>query len=476
MRRRRWLAALGGAGLSGMAGLSGPSGLAGLAGLPGIGTLGAATRSVTRDGTGAAVQGPGVGTRAASGPVSADPLGAMHAVLAATTGTVFDALWSDPRFELQLIYTRVDRLEPLAMGLGQTLRQAAGASPAAPQLTHFRRGVEAQRWFAPASLVKLPVAALALERIAESAPQGVTRESPFALDTTLRCMQAAAAETESVARAIRRMFVVSENQAFNRLYEMLGQNRIHQRFAALGLPHSRVINRIAPCSPGENRVTGAITFLDSGRRVLARIEGETAQQARRFPHGRALKGRAWVEGGKILPGPRDFSERNFIPLDEAHRMLIALVMPEALPPAQRFALDADAHVFLRQCMGMLPAECTDPLYRAGDFPETFSKYLIGGAGLAALPPGVRSFNKVGRSFGYLSDCAYLVDAVRGAEFFLSASVYVNRDDVLNDGRYEYQETGWPFLAALGRAALDVDAARARAQPAALLGADGRFSL
>ena len=464
MKRRRWLAALGGAGLSGLPGLSG---------LSGIDTLGAATQPATRHGGGATVPGTGLGTHAATGPLSADPLGAMHAALAATTGTVFDALWSDPRFELQLIYTRVDRPPPLAAG--QTLRQAAGASPGAPQLTHFRRGVEAQRWFAPASLVKLPVAALALERIAELAPQGVTRESRFALATPLRCMQAAAAETESVARAIRRMFVVSENEPFNRLYEMLGQNRIHQRFAAIGLPHSRVINRIAPCSPGENRVTGAITFLDSGRRVLARIEGETAQEARRFPHGRALKGRAWAEGGKILPGPRDFSERNFIPLDDAHRMLIALVMPEALPPAQRFALDADAHVFLRECMGMLPAECADPLYRAGDFPETFSKYLIGGSGLAALPPGVRSFNKVGRSFGYLSDCAYLVDAVRGAEFFLSASVYVNQDDVLNDGRYEYQETGWPFLAALGRAALDVDAARARAQPAALLGADGRFS-
>ena len=402
-----------------------------------------------------------------------DPLVAMRAVMQ-MAGAPFDAVWRDPRFELQVIYTRIERRAPASTAASLGTPEAAPA----PVLTPHRFGVAPQRWWAPASLVKLPVAALALERVSELAARGakgLTRDTPFALRSAMRCVQVSAAERESVARAIRRMFVVSENEPFNRLYEMLGQNRIHQRFAAMGLAHSRVINRIAPCSPADNRITGAVEFLDAGERVLARIEGETAQELRRFPHGKALKGSAWVEGGKTIPGPHDFSDRNFIPLDDAHRMLIALVTPEALPLAQRFALDDDALIFLRQCMGMLPAECPDPLYDARDFPETYSKYLLGGSGLAPLPPQVRSFNKVGRSFGYLSDCAYVVDAARGAEFFLSASLYVNEDGVLNDGRYEYKETGWPFLAALGRAALEVDAARPRAQPSVRLGADGRFA-
>ncbi len=396
-----------------------------------------------------------------------EPFRTIRAVMQ-VEGNGPDIVWRDPRFELQLVYTRIDR-EP---------RPSPGVRPAAPRLTHFRFGVEPQRWFAPASLVKLPVAALALERVSELASRGaggLTRDTLFALRNPLRCVQAAAAESESVARAIRRMFVVSENEPFNRLYELLGQNRIHQRFAAMGLPHSRVINRIAPCSAADNRVTGAVEFLDAGQRVLARVEGETAQ-THRFPHGKALKGSAWVEGGKTIPGPRDFSERNFMPLDEAHRMLIALVSPEALPAAQRFLLDADALAFLRQCMGMLPSECVEPVYNPRDYPDSYSKYLLGGSGLVPMPVGVRSFNKVGRSFGYLSDCAYIVDSARGAEFFLSASVYVNEDDVLNVGRYEYKETGWPFLAALGRAALAVDAARPRAQPFVGLDADDRFQI
>jgi hypothetical protein len=196
---------------------------------------------------------------------------------------------------------------------------------------------------------------------------------------------------------------------------------------------------------------------------------------RSFPHGQALKGRGWVEGRNTTLGPRDFSASNFMPLDDAHRMLIALVLPEALPAPQRFRLDAATHVFLRHCMGMLPSECSDPVYDPRFYPATHSKYLLGGAGLAALPAGVRSFNKVGRSFGYLSDCAYLCDTARGAEFFLSVSLYVNEDDLLNDGKYEYRSVGWPFLAALGRAALEADVARPRAHPFVPLGADGRFA-
>lgn len=400
-----------------------------------------------------------LGTVAASAPdlcaaQARDPLAAMRAA----TGARFAEPWSAARFELQVLYTRIDR-----------------RPGAAPLLTHFRQGVMPERWFAPASLVKLPIAALALERVADLAARGVDRDTPFVLRGPPRCAQPAAAETESVARAIRRMFVVSENDPYNRLYELLGQDRIHARLGDIGCPMSRIISRIAQCSPADNRSTGAVDFVDPEGRTRARIDADVTPIERRFPHGRALKGRAWVERGKAIPGPHDFSTTNFMPLDEAHRMLIALVLPEAVAPEQRFRLDASAHDYLRQCMGMLPAECADPVYDAGDFPASYSKYLLGGSGLAALPPGVRSFNKVGRSYGYLADCAYISDTARGAEFFLSASIYVNEDDVLNDGKYEYRETGWPFFAALGRAALEVDVARARAHPFVPLGADGRFA-
>ena len=400
-----------------------------------------------------------LGSLAASVPVASgaqadDPFAALRRA----SGARFAELWTDPRFELQVLYTRIDR-----------------RPGAAPLLAHFQHGLAPERWFAPASLVKLPVAALALERVQQLAPRGVGADTAFTLRGAPPCAQAAAAETESVARAIRRMFVVSENEPYKRLYELLGQDLMHARLAALGCPMSRIIARIAACAPAANRATGALDFIDADGRTLVRIDAASSPIERRFPHGRAQKGSAWVERGKSTPGPRDFSTSNFMPLDEAHRLLIAVVLPEAVAPAQRFDLAPAAHDYLRHCMGMLPAECADPVYAAADYKPTHAKYLLGGAGQATLPDGVRSFNKVGRSFGYLADCAYISDAARGAEFFLSASLYVNADDVVGDGRYEYAEQGWPFLAALGRAALEFDVARPRAHRFAALGADGRFA-
>jgi hypothetical protein len=37
------------------------------------------------------------------------------------------------------------------------------------------------------------------------------------------------------------------------------------------------------------------------------------------------------------------------------------------------------------------------------------------------------------------------DTVNKVEFFLSASIYVNKNEILNDGIYEYDAIGFPFL-------------------------------
>jgi hypothetical protein len=42
-----------------------------------------------------------------------------------------------------------------------------------------------------------------------------------------------------------------------------------------------------------------------------------------------------------------------------------------------------------------------------------------------------------------------VDYESGVEFFVSAVVYVNEDQILNDDKYETEEVGLPFFAELG---------------------------
>jgi hypothetical protein len=68
-----------------------------------------------------------------------------------------------------------------------------------------------------------------------------------------------------------------------------------------------------------------------------------------------------------------------------------------------------------------------------------------------IPDHIKIYNKVGNAYGYLIDCAYIEDSVNDIGFFLSAVIHVNKNKIYNDGQYEYEEVGIPFLAKLGRA-------------------------
>ena len=67
-----------------------------------------------------------------------------------------------------------------------------------------------------------------------------------------------------------------------------------------------------------------------------------------------------------------------------------------------------------------------------------------------MPSHVRVFNKVGWSYGFLTDVSYVADFKNNVEYMLSATVYVNSDNVVNDGKYDYKEVGYPFLYELGQ--------------------------
>ncbi len=55
-----------------------------------------------------------------------------------------------------------------------------------------------------------------------------------------------------------------------------------------------------------------------------------------------------------------------------------------------------------------------------------------------------------------------VDFEKGVEFLLTAVVLINDNGIFNDGVYEYDEVGFPFLAELGRVIYEYELKRQRA--------------
>ena len=140
----------------------------------------------------------------------------------------------------------------------------------------------------------------------------------------------------------------------------------------------------------------------------------------------------------------------------------ALVLfPESVPPARRLRLLPADYALLREALSQLPRQSQHPRYDAAHYPDTYAKFLLGGGGIAPLPPGVRVFNKIGQAYGFLIDNAYIQDETNGVEFLLSAVLYVNADGVLNDDIYEYDRIGFPFLRDLGRRVYEAECRHAR---------------
>jgi hypothetical protein len=68
---------------------------------------------------------------------------------------------------------------------------------------------------------------------------------------------------------------------------------------------------------------------------------------------------------------------------------------------------------------------------------------------------------VGDAYGYLIDNAYIVDFKNGVEFMLSAVINANTDGVYNDGVYEYDQLGYPFMRDLGKVVYEYELTRVR---------------
>lgn len=358
------------------------------------------------------------------------------------------------KYELQIIYTQINR-----------------DAQNRPSFTVHTYHLDPTQYFNPASLVKLPVAALSLEKLHQLNLPAVTHRTIMATGTAYRCQTpvpfAASADSDRVATVgnyVKRMLLVSDNTAYNRLYEFLGQRPLNERLAELGYPNTRITRRFAPCDTLANRHTNPISF--------HRPQGDTVyKEAAKFnpipyasPLGQVLKGRAHQVGGRIIRAPYDFTTANHLPLQDITSLLKSILFPEVTPQKHRLKIGPTDYAFLRRYLYATPHQSGFRAYQSVRYFDAYKKYLYYGRNAdGSQQSGLRIYNIVGMSHGYLADVAYFADSLHQAEFMLSAVVYVNQDGIINDGAYEYEAIGLPFLAQLGRTIYQFEVSRTRRQ-------------
>ena len=256
--------------------------------------------------------------------------------------------------------------------------------------------------------------------------------------------------------------MVSDNDAFNRLYEFLGQEYINNDLHKKGYEDVQLLHRLQISLPAEeNRKTNPVKFLDNSNSTL--YEQPLMNNTTQYEKRNDSLGKGFYNGSDIINNPMDFSKKNRISLEDLHTILVSLVFPKKVPAGQRFNLTDTDREFLFQYMSQLPTESTFPPYSADTaaYWPAYSKFLLYGSEKGILPKQIRIFNKTGDAYGQMLDVAYVVDYAKKVEFFLSAVIYCNNDGIVNDDKYDYKTIGLPFMKNLGQVIYDYESTRAK---------------
>lgn len=340
-------------------------------------------------------------------------------------------------FQYQFIYTQIDRDKNNK-----------------PYFRNYYLHVDKNRYFNPASMVKLPTALLALEKINTLSKYGVTKYSTMLTDSSYdrqtRVVWDSTSEDgmPSVAQYIRKIFLISDNDAYNRLYEFTGQQTLNERLWKMGYKQARITRRFVTMTEDQNRHTNPIRFKRNNELIYIQ---PPAYNKKNFDFSKKIfVGNAhYNREDSLINAPMDFTTHNNFPLEYLQQIMQSAIFPEATPASKRFRLTEEDYSFLHQYMSEMPSESAYPFYDTTEYFDSYTKFFFFKANRGKIPPYIRSFNKTGWSYGFLTDVCYIVDFKNKVEFMLSGTIYTNKDGILNDDRYEYEQTGYPWFRDMG---------------------------
>ena len=374
--------------------------------------------------------------------------------------TLFDSVLSNiDQNRLQIIYTQIDRKKN-----------------GKPEFTDHYFNVNDSSYFYPASTVKLPVAILALQKLNELKIKGLDKnstmitEADYSGQTEVYNDPSTPDGRPTIEHYIKKILLVSDNDAFNRLYEFLGQEYINNTLHKMGYEKVQIVHRLEiSLTEEENRHTNPVRFfaappasLHAKDTIDKLLYEKPLQQSKLVYAERNTKmGKGFYRRGELINEPFDFSKKNRMSLQTLHNIVRSVVFPKSVSKKQRFNLRKNDYEFLRKYMSMTPLESKFPFYDKENYWDNYVKFLFYGAEKNTSKAGIRIFNKVGDAYGYLTDAAYIVDLNNGIEFILSAVIHCNSDEILNDDKYDYETIGFPFMKNLGQVIYDHEMKRIR---------------
>lgn len=342
----------------------------------------------------------------------------IETVLDSKAPAIKQVMASLDKHELQIIYTQIDST-------------ASGYI-----FTDYKFQVNPKKYFYPASTVKFPVALLAAEYAAKH-PE-LTIDAPYSIEKD--------SVPHTIADDVKQIFCVSDNEAYNRLYELLGRDYINARLKELGLKETRIAHRLSTANATESS-RRKIQIYPSYEGPIFIPDTTADKSITPLEIKGTLKGKGHIKEGTLVSSPMDFTFKNAFALKDQHQLMKQLFFPDNFKAKKKIQLGPSEEIRLKNMMRTLPRAAG---YDPARYTDSYAKFFLYGDTKEPIPPHIKIYNKAGSAYGTVTETAYIVDEKEKVSFLLSATILVNENGIFNDDIYEYDTLGIPFLAQLGR--------------------------
>ena len=292
--------------------------------------------------------------------------------------------------------------------------------------------IDTNKYFYPASTVKLPIALFALEKLNENKILSI--DTPFMLeDDTLKT---------TFKNELEKIFILSDNQANNRFFEFTGQDYLNKKFISKGFFNSTIFHRLSTIN--SSKIEGKRVDFFTNDSIISFQNNN--KEPKKLKLEKIKKGKGYINStGEMIKQEMDFSEKNYISITDLHRIMKILFFPEKFNEKERFNLTNEQREILFNYMSGYPKDFG---YSPDEFPYYFTKFFIYGDKELELDENIVIYNKVGFAYGQLSDVAYIKK--NNVSIILTATIDVNTNKIYNDDKYDYDSIGFPFLAEISR--------------------------
>jgi hypothetical protein len=312
---------------------------------------------------------------------------------------------------------------------------------------------QGNQYYYPASLIKFPLAFVALEKLTALKDSGVHIDDSISVNTC-SCDFAtnnyvAKHKHPTMLQFLREMMVMSNNDAYNLYFDFVGRDLLNSRMHAMDIFDIQMKNRFTGgCGEENNKAFGGIVFNKNSYREDIKIPCSASIQNWEIDsiiYPTFFESKSYYKK-KMITNRQNNAANNYVSLLQAHKLLINLMHPSAKLYQNDFKIDdAYKNEFIK-ALGSFPRELENSSYDTANLADYYYKFFIDPKVIQTNENKIRVYNKVGLASGFVSDVSYFYDSTHQIEYFISAAILSKK---ANSNENNYNDLGIPVLRKIG---------------------------